>query len=183
MKKPEPRQLKRSGGMIDLAAKREKMLARMQLQTRTRQLGSLKTLDDSEDEPLLDNPPEGLVAGINAAVDAIGAKKRGNKLSGEELEKWKANRARVKEIRERQADAEYYTCLVFDSRGQCQAFVDELAKRFVIGRDGDLFLDGRHLAAAMGIELPPPEYAMTTSVTLSQGRTKGMKKVPKGVGA
>ena len=181
MRRPQNKLKNGAGGASKMADLRGKMKARMELTARTKRLGTPDPLDDTGDEPFASDPPATL-GEINGAIKAIdkAKPKPKNKLSGEELEKWKANRARVKEIRERQADAEYYTVLVFDTRGQCQAFVDALIARMAIPRHGDLFIDGRHLASHLGIDLPAPEYGMTTSVALSQGRTKTMQKVPKG---
>jgi len=160
-----------------MADRRERQQAQMALRARKKRLGGLAKLDvDDADEVT----PATTFAEADAAIGKLAKKKSTNKLSGEELEKWKKNRARVKEIRERQADVGYYTVLVFDTRGQCQAFVDWLVAKHIIGRDGDLFIDGRHVAEALGVKLPPPEYEMTTSVALSQGETKAMLKIPKG---
>ena len=151
---------------------------RQDLKMRQRRLGDPALLQDDGDPPA--EIGEG-IAGLNAAVDGITkGRKSKNKLSGEELDKWKANRERVRQIRERQADAGYYTVLVFDTSGQCSAFLDALVKKAMIPQGGDLFIDGRILAQSMGIELPAPEYEMTTSVALSKGRTKDMAKIPKG---
>lgn len=155
---------------------RERMQARNELRRRERRLGELDSLAPGEDDV---ETVEGM-DGLNAAVAKVDKAKRKNKLSGEELEKWQKNRARVKEIRERQADASYYCVLVFDTGGQCNAFINNLMARHVVGRDGDMFLDGRHVAEVFGIPLPPPEYTMTTSVALSKGKAKEMAKVPKG---
>ena len=49
-------------------------------------------------------------------------------------------------------ETSFYTCLVFDSGAQCDAFLK------ATGLDkgsSDLFVDGRVLAKMMGIELPP----------------------------
>lgn len=163
---------------MSLAERRERQLKAQELQMRKRQMGDPEPLRD--DGQPVDQLGEG-VAGLNAAVDGITKQRKSkNKLSGEELEKWKANRERVRQIRERQADAGYYTVLVFDDSGQCSAFIDALVARHLIPRGGDLFIDGRLLAQSMGIELPPPAYEMTTSVALSKGKTREMAKIPKG---
>lgn len=173
-----PRRTGQDGGPANrLAEEREKMKARMALEARRRRLGTSRHLDDGDADP-----PEEVegVAGLNEAIAGIGKKRKGNRLSGEELEKWKAARARVKEIQLRQADAGYYCVLVFDTRGQCQAFIDHLTRNFIVGREGDLFLDGRYVAEGLGIPLPSPEYTMTTKVALAAGEMQKMPKVPKG---
>lgn len=145
---------------------------------RAKRMGEPAPLKD-DDEPVVDIG-EG-IDGLNAAVAGIDQERKSrNKLSGEELEKWKANRERVGQIRQRQADASYYTVLVFDDAGQCTAFLNALVAKAMIPRGGDLFIDGRILAQSMGIELPAPAYPMTVSVALSKGRTKEMAKIPKG---
>ena len=187
--KRSDRAIKGSSSSNRMAEMRERAKARMAFKGRDKRLGELAVFDgDGDDDPLLDEPATG-VDGVNDAIRAIAdaqAPKKGkskNKLSGAELEKWKNNRARVQEIRERQADAGHYVVLCFPSGGVCQAFVDHLQRNYIVGREGDMFLDGRHVAAVFGIPLPGPEYAMTTSVALSKGETKRMKKVPKGYAA
>jgi hypothetical protein len=63
-------------------------------------------------------------------------------------------RDRAKAEAERFADATdtgYFTCVVFANRAQNDAFLKHIGKL----HDGDLFIDGRDLAAVMGFELPP----------------------------
>lgn len=48
-------------------------------------------------------------------------------------------------------DTGYYSCVVFSNRAQLDAFLSALGML----NKGDLYLDGRELAARMGIELPP----------------------------
>lgn len=160
-----------------MAEQAERMKRSKELQLRRTKLGALQRLeDDSEPAP----EAEG-VKGLNKAVEALGKERKSkNKLSGEELEKWKRNRERVRQIRQRQADAGYYTVICFDTAGQCQAWIDYLVRQKLIPSGGDLFVDGRILAESMGCKLPAPEYEMTTSVALAQGETKTMPKIPKG---
>ncbi len=179
--KRQDRTIRKAGGGSSLAERRELMKKQRSLSLLKQRMGEPASMQDDGLE--VADHGEG-VAGMNKAVAAIAKERKSkNKLSGEELEKWKANRKRVQEIRERQADAGYYTVLVFDSSGQCTAFLDELVKRAMIPRGGDLFIDGRILAHSMGITLPAPEYEMTTSVALSKGAAKTMAKIPKGYSA
>jgi hypothetical protein len=48
-------------------------------------------------------------------------------------------------------DSGFYTCVVFSNRAQNDAFLRAIGK---LG-EGDLFIDGRDLAALMKIDLPP----------------------------
>lgn len=62
-------------------------------------------------------------------------------------------RDRAKQEEQRFADATdtgYYTCVVFGTRAQNDAFLEAIGK---LG-DDDLYIDGRDLAKLMGIELP-----------------------------
>lgn len=159
-----------------MAEQRERMRRARELQLLRLKLGQPTRLRDADEVA----PEAKGVAALNAEVDALGKKRKRNKLSGDELEKWRRNRERVREIRERQADAGYYAVVCFDTSGQCQAWIDFLLKEKLIPPGGDLFLDGRILAERMGCKVPPPEYEMTTSVTLARGETKTMPKIPKG---
>ena len=58
------------------------------------------------------------------------------------------------------SDAKFYTVLVFDTGNQCQAFIDAIKATAHMNVEGDLFLDGRHIANAFGIALPEPEYQL-----------------------
>lgn len=153
--------------------------ARDNLRKTQAKLSPLPALMDNG-EPVQE--PATTLDGLNAAVEQLGEKKgkRKNRLTGAELEQWKKDRARVRGIQQRQADAGHYVLLCFPTGGICTAFVRELQKRFVIDREGDLFLDGRQLAAHLGIALPEPEYPMKTSVALAMGEARNMPKVPKG---
>lgn len=59
-------------------------------------------------------------------------------------------------------DTGYYTCVVFENRAQLDAFLTAVGML----QKGDLYLDGRQLAARMGIELPP-----------GQGRAESAAKI------
>ena len=50
-------------------------------------------------------------------------------------------------------DSGYYFCGVFANRAQLDAFLDYIGMK---GK-GDLFIDGREMCAALGIQLPPAE--------------------------
>jgi hypothetical protein len=58
-------------------------------------------------------------------------------------------------------DAGYYCVVVFDTVGQCDAFIEALKLKIDMSKLGDLFLDGRDLADAFGIAIPEPEYKLT----------------------
>jgi hypothetical protein len=58
------------------------------------------------------------------------------------------------------ADAKFYTVLVFDTGNQCQAFIDYIQVKAHLTHWGDLFLDGRAIADALGCKLPDPEYEL-----------------------
>lgn len=58
------------------------------------------------------------------------------------------------------SDAKFYTVLVFDAGNQCQAFIDFIQARAHLSESGDLFLDGRAVADAIGCELPEPSYKL-----------------------
>lgn len=51
-------------------------------------------------------------------------------------------------------DIGYYTCLAFETRAQCEAFLDAIG---VLGKY-DAVIDGRIIAAKMGISLPEGDY-------------------------
>jgi len=50
-------------------------------------------------------------------------------------------------------DTGYYTCLVFENRAQLDAFLAALD----LSQEGDLYLDGREVAARMGISIEPAD--------------------------
>lgn len=64
-------------------------------------------------------------------------------------------RKRMKEEMERSqrmTEAFYYTVLVFETQEQCDVFIRESG---CAGKSSDLFIDGRVLAEALEIRLPP----------------------------
>ena len=81
----------------------------------------------------------------------------------------------------RTTDRSFYFCVVFDSGGQAKAFLDALRLQGKLMQDGDLFIDGRNLADALGIKIPDPEYPMTVNLKEPKNsRTKRMQKIGKG---
>lgn len=175
LKKIERRPLK----LPNLAERRERMLASRALRLKKQKLGDPAPLRDDATAPVAE--VEGVV-GLNGAIAGIEAeRKKKNKLDGAELDKWQKNRKRVREIRIRQADGgNCYFVVVCDTGGQTTALLEFMKSKHMIDRQGDLFVDGRLLAEAIGCKLPQPEYQMTTSVTLARGETKAMAKIPKG---
>jgi hypothetical protein len=90
----------------------------------------------------------------------------------------------------RAMDTGYYVCLVFDAGNQCDAFIKALKARVYLSEPGDMFLDGRQIADAMGIDIPAPEYSLiqkkhgatgqiASFETISKPEPKGKAKVVK----
>jgi hypothetical protein len=59
------------------------------------------------------------------------------------------------------SDAKFYTVLVFDTGRQCQAFIDFINVKTHITEHGT----GRHIAQALGCELPEPEFELKSQRT------------------
>jgi hypothetical protein len=57
-------------------------------------------------------------------------------------------------------DADFYCVLVFDSRDQKKAFLAGMRKKYALHFPGDIYLDGRLLADALGIEIPEVKTKM-----------------------
>ena len=201
---------------------RDRLKAQSDLRKRVKRLGAPAIFEANDERQ--NQEPDTSIDGLNSAIASLIdpadqepiKKGKGNRLSGKELADWQAARARVKQIRQRQADAGYYVVFVFDSMEQAQAFCGHMMSKYgveaigaldgsganvtivfdtgmqatafvlslmrnhVITRHGDLFLDGRHIAAAFGIPLPDPEYRMTINTAGSSGGSKTMAKIPKG---
>jgi hypothetical protein len=62
-------------------------------------------------------------------------------------------------------DVKFYTVVVFDAGNQCTAFIDALKVKCHLSAHQDLFLDGRDIADALGIELPLPDYQLKSHRT------------------
>lgn len=69
-------------------------------------------------------------------------------------------RAHEKAIMTLTQDADFYCVLVFDSRDQKKAFLAGVRKKYALRFPGDIYLDGRLLADALGIEIPEVETKM-----------------------
>ena len=202
VKRPNPRPAR-----PDPKAMRDRMKAQRELRKRSARLGAPAVFEN--DAPP-DGEPDLSIYGLNAAVGAITPaidKKYARWLAGRarlnEVRQRQSDFAyyvlfvfdtmpqaqafceavMVKhglELTGVLAEDAVHVTAVFDTGGQATHFVQHLMKNCVIPRGGDLFLDGRHLAAAMGIELPPPEYGMIPTAVSARTKSKAMAKIPKG---
>lgn len=69
-------------------------------------------------------------------------------------------RAHEKAIMTLTQDADFYCVLVFDSRDQKKAFLAGVRKKYALRFPGDIYLDGRLLADALGIQIPEVKTKM-----------------------
>ena len=95
------------------------------------------------------------------------AQKETNKLS----ERLKAESAST----DRMLDTGYYCVVVFDTMKQCDAFIGALKVKRHITDLHNLFLDGRDVANAVGIEIPPAEYELPHKRLGASGMIKDME--------
>jgi hypothetical protein len=70
----------------------------------------------------------------------------------------------------------FYTVLVFDTGRQCQAFIDFINVKAHITEHGDLFLDGRHIAQALGCDLEPEYELKLQRTAVKQAMTKKLAR-------
>lgn len=75
---------------------------------------------------------------------------------------------------DRMMDTGYYAVVVFDTMAQCDAFIGALRVKGHITDLNNLFLDGRDVCKALGIDLPPAEYELAKKKLGATGLTKTM---------
>jgi len=153
----------RSKGIPEIARHRaggfnpKEMRERQQMQMRRAKMGPLKNLehdgDPLEDKEFSEDPIEELNDLVRHTGEAIQEEKKKVALADQHVRHQNTD---VKAW----SDAKFFTVLVFDTGKQCTAFIDALKVKCHLSMEGDLFLDGRHIADALGIELPPPEYQL-----------------------
>ncbi len=69
-------------------------------------------------------------------------------------------RANEQAIMQLTQDADFYFVSVFDSRDQKKAFLAGVRAKYGVGFPGDIYIDGRLLADALGIEIPDVKTKM-----------------------
>lgn len=65
----------------------------------------------------------------------------------------------------------YYFTVVFDTEAQRDAFIGKLKMKCNLSETGGLFIDGREVAAALGIEIPAADHALSKKEFRAVGMT------------
>jgi hypothetical protein len=128
--------LKRSETSLKRSGGIQKKLPPLQVEQR---LGKVDPLEGEE----LSHDPEDAAEDVQKVMSAVGkafAKRREDEAKSMELT----------------TDGAFYCCLIFDTRDQKMAFLRGVGME----RDGDIYVDGRKLAALLNIELPKVEAKM-----------------------
>lgn len=157
---------------------------------RSRQRGDLKPLAYHQDPLATAKFTGAAINDLNAAISAIGDAVRAETVEAPEpidpavaakKAEFAAREQRVRAVWQRTTDKSYYFTVVFDAGNQARAFIDALKLQGKLMQSGDLYLDGRALADALGIALPEPNYPLVANLKEPKNsRAKRAKKIGKG---
>lgn len=191
-KPPQPLKRPASTSAADIKAFVDQRIAASRALVKARQRGELKPLTYHQD-PLAGVTFTGdPINDLNAAIAGVGDAVRAETVDAPDplvidpaeaakKAQFKAREQRVREVWLRTTDRSYYFSVVFDAGNQARAFLDALRVEGKLMQSGDLYIDGRALADALGIQLPEPNYPLAANLKEPKNsRAKRAKKITKG---